>query len=96
MQPMQRAHKQIVNAIDYSREPLGGLTREELGLPRETADTLIIHVEGIKIKHEEAAPESQKESTAGIELRYLFDGEIMFTNCCSNRTNPDKRYRLGP
>lgn len=48
MRPMQRPHKTIINAIEYNLEQLEKLDIDELDLLRETVDTLIAHVEGLK------------------------------------------------
>lgn len=50
MRPMQRPHKRIIDTIEYNLEQLNDLTLDELDLLRETVDTLIEHVEGIKEK----------------------------------------------
>jgi voltage-gated potassium channel len=50
MRPMQRPGKRIIDTIEYNLEQLSELTIEELDLLKETVDTLIIHVEKLKIK----------------------------------------------
>lgn len=52
MRPLQRPHKQIIDTIEYNLEQLNSLTVEELDLLRTTVDTLINHVELIKVKQE--------------------------------------------
>ncbi len=52
MRPMQRPHKKIIDTIEYNLEQLNDLSLDELDLLRETVDTLIIHVEGIKEKQQ--------------------------------------------
>jgi voltage-gated potassium channel len=47
---MQRPGKRIIDTIEYNLEQLSELTIEELDLLKETVDTLIIHVEKLKIK----------------------------------------------
>ncbi|MGB5254921.1 MAG: potassium channel family protein [Sedimenticolaceae bacterium] len=51
MRPMQRPHKKIIDTIEYNLEQLNDLTVEELDLLKDTVDTLIVHVEGLKKKH---------------------------------------------
>ena len=48
--PMQRPVKKIIDTIEYNLEQLTDLTLEELDLLKETVDTLIEHVEKLKIK----------------------------------------------
>ena len=50
MRPMQRPHKRIIDTIEYNLEQLDDLTIDELGLLKETVDTLIIHVERLNAK----------------------------------------------
>ena len=51
LRPMQRPHKKIIETIEFNLEQLDDLTLEELDLLRETIDTLIVHVEQLKVKH---------------------------------------------
>jgi voltage-gated potassium channel len=51
MRPMQRPGKRIIDTIEYNLEQLDDLSVEELDLLKETVDTLISHVEGLKQKH---------------------------------------------
>ena len=51
MRPMQRPHRQIIDTIEYNLEQLNELDLDELDLLRDTVDTLISHVEGIKQEH---------------------------------------------
>ena len=50
MRPMQRPHKKIIDTIEYNLEQLDELTVDELDLLKETVDTLIVHVEHLKVK----------------------------------------------
>ncbi|MDH3712225.1 MAG: two pore domain potassium channel family protein [Gammaproteobacteria bacterium] len=50
MRPMQRPGKRIIDTIEYNLEQLNELTIDELDLLKETVDTLIVHVERLKIK----------------------------------------------
>jgi voltage-gated potassium channel len=47
---MQRPHKKIIDTVEYNLEQLEDLTVDELDLLKETVDTLIGHVERLKIK----------------------------------------------
>ncbi|HEY5738920.1 MAG TPA: ion channel [Gammaproteobacteria bacterium] len=49
MRPLQRPHKKIIETIEYNLEQLEDLDPDELDLLRETVDTLIEHVERIKL-----------------------------------------------
>lgn len=49
MRPMLRPHKRIIETIEYNLEQLEDLDPDELDLLRETIDTLIEHVERIKL-----------------------------------------------
>jgi voltage-gated potassium channel len=49
MRPMQRPGKRIIDTIEYNLEQLNDLTLEELDLLKETVDTLITHVERLKL-----------------------------------------------
>lgn len=55
--PMQRPHRKIIDSIEYNLEQLGDLNLDELDLLRETVDTLIEHVERIKLRQ---FPDSEK------------------------------------
>lgn len=48
MRPLQRPDKQIIDTIEYNLEHLDDLSVDELDLLKETADTLILHMERIK------------------------------------------------
>lgn len=50
MRPMQRPHKKIIDTIEYNLEQLDDLTVEEMDLLKETIDTLIEHMEQLKVK----------------------------------------------
>jgi voltage-gated potassium channel len=50
MRPLQRPHKKIIDTIEYNLEQLNDLTVDELDLLKETIDTLIVHVEQLKVK----------------------------------------------
>lgn len=52
MRPLQRPSKRIIDTIEYNLEQLNDLTIDELDLLKETVDTLIIHVEHLKKKHQ--------------------------------------------
>jgi len=49
MRPFQRPHKKIIDTIEYNLEQLNDLSLEELDLLNETVDTLIAHVEQLKL-----------------------------------------------
>ena len=48
MRPMQRPARRIIETIEYNLEQLEDLSIEELDLLKETVDSLIVHVEGLK------------------------------------------------
>ena len=50
MRPMQRPHKRIIDTIEFNLEQLNDLSVDELDLLKETVDTLIAHVEHLKLK----------------------------------------------
>jgi voltage-gated potassium channel len=50
VRPMQRPHKQIIDTVEYNLEQLDDLTIDELSLLKETINTLIVHVEKLKVK----------------------------------------------
>ena len=50
MRPLQRPSKQIVETIEYNLEQLDDLTIEELELLKDTTDSLIEHMERVKLK----------------------------------------------
>ena len=58
MRPMQLPHKRIIETIEYNLEQLNELSVDELDLLRETVDTLILHVEGLKEKQSELISKS--------------------------------------
>lgn len=49
MRPLQRPSKQIIDTIEYNLEQLDDLSIEELELLKETTDSLIEHVERLKL-----------------------------------------------
>ena len=51
MRPLQRPSKQIIDTIEYNLEQLDDLSVEELELLKETTDSLIEHVERLKMKN---------------------------------------------
>lgn len=55
MRPLQRPSKQIVDTIEYNLERLDDLSIEELEVLKETTDTLIEHMERVKLKREAKA-----------------------------------------
>jgi voltage-gated potassium channel len=52
MRPLQRPHKKIIDTIEYNLEQLNSLNLDELDLLKETVDTLIDHVEKLKLKQQ--------------------------------------------
>ena len=50
MRPLQRPSKQIVETIEYNLEQLDDLTIEELEVLKDTTDSLIEHMERVKLK----------------------------------------------
>jgi voltage-gated potassium channel len=48
--PMQLPHRRIIDTIEYNLEQLDDLGVDELDLLKETVDTLIAHVERLKVK----------------------------------------------
>ncbi len=48
MRPLQRPARRIVDTIEYNLERLDELSVEELDLLKDTTDTLIGHMEGLK------------------------------------------------
>jgi len=50
MRPLQRPSKQIIDTIEYHLEKLDDLSVEELEVLKETTDTLIEHMERVKLK----------------------------------------------
>ena len=51
MRPLQRPLKQIVDTIEYNLEQLEELTVEELEVLKSTTDSLIEHMERVKLRH---------------------------------------------
>lgn len=49
MRPMQRPSRQIVETIEYNLEQLNDLTVDELEVLKETTDSLIEHMERVKV-----------------------------------------------
>ena len=49
MRPLQRPSKQIIDTIEYNLEQLDDLSVDELEVLKETTDSLIEHIERIKI-----------------------------------------------
>lgn len=45
---LQRPHRKIIDTIEYNLEQLNDLSIEELDLLKETVDSLIEHMEGLK------------------------------------------------
>jgi voltage-gated potassium channel len=64
MRPLQRPSKQIIDTIEYNLEQLDDLSIEELELLKETTDSLIEHVEQLKIVKQKALS-SGRTDTAG-------------------------------
>ena len=52
MRPLQRPARKIVDTIEYNLEQLDELTVEELEVLKETTDTLIEHMEGLRKRQE--------------------------------------------
>lgn len=53
MRPLQRPSKKIVETIEYNLEQLDDLTIEELEMLKATTDTLIEHMERVKLRQAE-------------------------------------------
>jgi len=61
MRPMQRPSRQIIDTIEYNLEQLNDLTIDELEVLKETTDSLIEHMERIKVvQSEEEKPNNGK------------------------------------
>ena len=52
MRPMQRPHKKIIDVIEYNLEQMEELSMEELDLLKKTVDSLIVHMEQIKLRQQ--------------------------------------------
>ena len=52
LRPLQRPSKQIVDTIEYNLEQLDDLSVEELEVLKNTTDSLIEHMERLKLKQE--------------------------------------------
>ncbi len=50
LRPLQRPSKQIIDTIEYNLEQLDNLTIEELEMLKDTTDSLIEHMERVKLK----------------------------------------------
>jgi len=61
MRPLQRPSKQIVDTIEYHLEQLDDLSYEELEVLKETTDSLIEHMERVKLKR------AAKEQSSGAK-----------------------------
>ena len=60
MRPLHRPAKQIIDTVEYNLEQLDDLSIEELDLLKETIDSLIMHVERIKMSHPEGGGKGAK------------------------------------
>lgn len=60
MRPLQRPSKQIIDTIEYNLEQLDDLTVEELELLKDTTNSLIEHMEQVKLR--KSAKEKQNSS----------------------------------
>lgn len=50
MRPMQRPHKRIIETIEFNLEQLEELEVHELDLLKDTVDSLILHMEELKLR----------------------------------------------
>ena len=55
MRPLQRPSKQIIDTIEYNLEQIDDLEIEELELLKETVDSLIEHMERIRVRKAKTA-----------------------------------------
>ena len=60
MRPLQRPSRQIIDTIEYNLEQLDDLSMEELELLKETMDSLIEHMEHLKVAKGEVPGSSDK------------------------------------
>jgi voltage-gated potassium channel len=51
MRPLQRPSRRIIDTIEYNLEQLDDLSVEELEILKETADSLIEHMERLQLKN---------------------------------------------
>lgn len=61
MRPMQRPHKKIIEVIEYNLEQVENLDMQELDLLKKTVDSLLVHMEQLKLRearHAEHQPKS--------------------------------------
>jgi voltage-gated potassium channel len=63
MRPMQRPSRQIVEIIEYNLEQLNDLTVDELEVLKETADSLIEHIERVKVVRAEEEKSRNRNSS---------------------------------
>jgi voltage-gated potassium channel len=61
MRPMQRPSRQIIETIEYNLEQLDDLTFDELEVLKETTDTLIEHIERVKVSQSIKAPSDTRK-----------------------------------
>ena len=63
MRPLQRPVRKIVDTIEFNLEQLDELSVEELEVLKETTDTLIEHMEGLKKQQASPGSENQPPSS---------------------------------
>jgi voltage-gated potassium channel len=63
MRPMQRPSRQIVEIIEYNLEQLNDLTVDELEVLKETTDSLIEHIERVKVVRAEEEKSRNRNSS---------------------------------
>lgn len=61
MRPLQRPVRRIVDTIEFNLEQLDELTVEELEILKQTTDTLIEHMEGLKSRQQQPDKRSDVE-----------------------------------
>ncbi|MEE4163636.1 MAG: potassium channel family protein [Woeseiaceae bacterium] len=63
MRPLQRPVRKIVDTITFNLEQLDELTVDEMEVLKETTDTLIEHMEGLKKQQRSSGEESRTSSS---------------------------------
>ena len=63
LRPMQRPHKKIIDVIEYHLEQVDELDMQELDLLKKTVDSLIVHMEQIKIREARKADANHEQAS---------------------------------
>jgi len=93
MLPLQRPVRTILNTIESNLEPLEELSMEESDLLKATTDTLIEHMEGLKVSRARREQEQERRNAGTQEAWRSIEHPTRTEACRTSGDRPQAAHR---